>query len=216
MYVHNFLTFGVNQGQGGRHSQLTLENTAMPTIQSVLQMLSYNEVVAAPSNLQHTFWAWHHDVFHKFWPKWLQLNYFSTYEELNLNLWHQRWNLFFQWMQVFYFSLLWMLLFFILLFISMKIFPHTSEQPTVCVCWTSLLWWTGTANTSSFDKTVQRSCLVCLNVTFWFVSRLFKGAAEDHRTARLWGRGVSEEGSDPQRPPQRPAALPRRRRLREF
>lgn len=34
------------------------------------------------------------------------------------------------------------------------------------------------------------------------------GAAKDHWTARLWGCGVSEKGSDPQWPPQRPAALP--------
>lgn len=44
---------------------------------------------------------------------------------------------------------------------------------------------------------------------------ILSGAAEDHRTARLWGGGVSEEGPDPQWPPPRPAALPRRRCLGE-
>lgn len=41
------------------------------------------------------------------------------------------------------------------------------------------------------------------------------GAAKDYRTAGLRGRGVSEKGPDPQRPPQRPAALPRWRCLGE-
>lgn len=41
------------------------------------------------------------------------------------------------------------------------------------------------------------------------------GAAKDHWTAGLWGRGVSEKGPDSQWPPPRPAAVPRGRCLRE-
>lgn len=51
-------------------------------------------------------------------------------------------------------------------------------------------------------------CVCIWNICLCSVYLSLSGAAKDHRTTWLWGCGVSEKGSDPQRPSPRPAALP--------
>lgn len=66
----------------------------------------------------------------------------------------------------------------------------------------------GKTELSVFNISNNFVCVIWNDICLCFVYLSLSGAAKDHWTTWLWGCGVSEKGSDPQRPSPRPAALP--------